>query len=123
MFKLQSSSRYRPLKISDFIIIIFFLSALFFIPRSSGEKIIVIVDKRKEYIYPLNVDRIVEFKGKIGMIKLEIRDKKAKVIESSCPQKICMKTGWIENKGEQIICVPNRVIIRIDGEQLDAITE
>lgn len=123
MFKLQSSSRYRPLKISDFIIIIIFLSALFFIPRSSGEKIIVIVDKRKEYIYPLNVDRIVEFKGKIGMIKLEIRDKKAKVIESSCPQKICMKTGWIENKGEQIICVPNQVIIRIDGEQLDAITE
>lgn len=123
MFKLQSSSRYRPLKIGDFIIIIIFLSALFFIPSSSGEKIIVIVDKRKEYIYPLNVDRIVEFKGKIGMIKLEIRDKKAKVIKSSCPQKICMKTGWIENKGEQIICVPNRVIIRIDGEQLDAITE
>lgn len=123
MFKLQSSSRYRPLKIGDFIIIIIFLSALLFIPRSAGEKIIVIVDKRKEYIYPLNVDRIVEFKGEMGMIKVEIKDKKAKVIESSCPLKICMKKGWIKNKGEQIICVPNRVVIRINGDQFDAVTE
>ena len=123
MFKLHSSSRYRPLKIGDFIVIVIFLFAIFFIPRSAGKKVIVIVDKGKEYIYPLNVDRIVEFKGNIGMVKVEIKDKRAKVIESSCPLKICMKTGWIENKGEQIICVPNRMIIRIDGEQFDAITE
>jgi len=123
LFKLQSKSRYRPLKIGDLIIIIIFLTAIFFIPRSAGEKIIVIVDKRKEYIYPLNVDRILEFKGEIGIMKLEIKDKKAKVIESKCPLKICMKKGWIKNKGEQIICVPNRVVIRIDGDQFDAITE
>jgi hypothetical protein len=120
---LQSRSRYRPLKIGDFLIIIIFLSSLFFIPRSAGEKVIVIVDKRKEYIYPLNVDRIVEFRAKIGIMKLEIKNKKARVIESKCPLKICMKKGWIKSKGEQIICVPNQVIIRIDGEQLDAVTE
>ncbi len=120
---MQSKSRYRPLKIGDFLIILFFLSVLFFFPREKGKKVRVVVDKGKEFIYPLTEDRILEFKGRIGVTKVLIKDGGVKVTESPCPLKLCMNLGWIRNKGEQIICVPNRVIIRIEGEQFDAITE
>lgn len=120
---MQSNNRYRPLKIGDFVIILIFLSALFFIPRVEGKKVRVIVDKEKEFIYPLNEDRILKIEGKIGIIMIEIKDGRVRVIESTCPLKICMEMGWIKNKGEQIVCVPNRILICIEGEQFDAITE
>lgn len=31
-----------------------------------------------------------------------------------CPDKLCVKSGKISKKGEQIICLPNRVIVRIE---------
>ncbi len=120
---MHSKSRYRPLKIGDFLIILFFLSAIFFLPRGEGKKIRVTVDKEKEYIYPLTEDRVLGIKGKIGITKMLIKDGRVRVIEAPCPLRLCMRRGWIRNKGEQIICVPNKVLIRIEGEQFDAITE
>ena len=120
---MQSTYRYRPLKVGDFIIILIFLSALIFIPRGEGKKVRIIVDNKKEYIYPLIEDRILKIEGKIGLIMVEIKERKLRVIESSCPLKLCMKMGWIKNKAEQIICGPNHILIYIEGEQFDAITE
>jgi hypothetical protein len=30
-----------------------------------------------------------------------------------CPQEICLATGWIKRPGETIICVPNRLVVRV----------
>jgi len=38
---------------------------------------------------------------------------KVRVKESSCPNKICVKTGWIKRSGEIIVCAPNEVTVRI----------
>lgn len=35
---------------------------------------------------------------------------------NSCPQQICSKTGWIDSSWEAIICLPNQMMITIDGE-------
>lgn len=32
-----------------------------------------------------------------------------------CPKHICSKRGWIEKPWEMIVCMPNRVSIRISG--------
>jgi hypothetical protein len=36
-----------------------------------------------------------------------------------CPDRICQKTGIINNAGQSIVCLPNRVVIYIDGESED----
>lgn len=38
------------------------------------------------------------------------------VVDSTCPDKVCEKTGRISKSGESIICVPNRVSVEITGE-------
>ena len=38
------------------------------------------------------------------------------VTGSTCPDKVCERTGKISKSGEGIICVPNRVSIEISGE-------
>jgi hypothetical protein len=120
---LRSESRFRPLKIGDILIIVFLLLSVFFLPKNQGEKVIISVDKTNNFVYPLNQDKEFIVNGKLGEAKVIIRDGRVRILNSPCPLKICEKKGWISKKGDFIICVPNRVIIRIEGKEYDAVTE
>ncbi len=53
-------------------------------------------------------------------IKFEIKDKKIRFIESDCPDKVCINTGFIGTVGQTAVCLPNNVsikIIPIDGNK------
>ncbi len=39
--------------------------------------------------------------------------------ESTCADKVCVRSGKISKSGEGIICAPNRVSVEIDGENDD----
>ncbi len=44
---------------------------------------------------------------------------------SDCPSQDCVRTGWISRPGQQIICLPNRLVISLSGtdaESFDAVT-
>ena len=47
---------------------------------------------------------------------IEIQDRKVSVISSDCPGEDCVHTGAISGAGRSIVCLPNRVEIRIVGE-------
>jgi len=66
--------------------------------------------------YSLNDDRTIEVEGPLGTETVIIRDGKVWVSDSPCPEKICIKMGKKWRSGEQIVCVPNRVVIDILGE-------
>lgn len=53
--------------------------------------------------------------GMLGYSLLEGGDNKVRMVESPCPDKICMGMGWISHPGESIVCIPNRVVVRIVG--------
>jgi hypothetical protein len=60
-----------------------------------------------------------------GKMQIEIKDGKIKVMDSDCPQSICVKMGWIEHSGQTIVCIPNHILIEIKstGSQLlDAVS-
>ena len=40
-----------------------------------------------------------------------------RVTDATCPHKTCVHTGLISKSGQSIICLENRVIIRISGAQ------
>ena len=47
--------------------------------------------------------------------------------EASCPDKICVDRGWIDNGVIPIVCLPNKLTIEIRGgvdkaDQIDAVT-
>lgn len=52
-----------------------------------------------------------------GFNLLEISNKGVRVLEASCPDKLDVKQGYIKNVGEQIICLPNRLIVSIYSEK------
>ena len=66
-----------------------------------------------EAIYPLNKDGVFSLNG--GTNTLVIENGEAWVSEANCPDKICMGMGKISKNGEFIACLPNQVIIVVEG--------
>ncbi len=54
---------------------------------------------------------------------LEIERGRARVSEAACPDRLCERTGWLEKPMDQAVCLPQRVIVRIEGGQLDGVAQ
>ena len=50
-------------------------------------------------------------------IDIVIDENGAYVEDVVCPDKICQKTGVINKAGESIVCLPNKVVVYIEGEE------
>ena len=48
-------------------------------------------------------------------IKFKIKDNAIAFINSDCPDKICVNTGYIKYAGQSAVCMPNRVSVHITG--------
>ena len=83
--------------------------------NDDGNKTVVIsIDGEKKSEYPLKEDGVYLLEGShLGTNKLVIKDGKAYIEEASCPDKQCMKQGKISKAGEMLVCLPNRVVIKI----------
>jgi len=50
---------------------------------------------------------------------VELKDGRVRIKEAGCPDKVCVRTGWISNPGEMIVCLPYKIVIKISGERND----
>jgi len=62
-----------------------------------------------------------------GIATVEVKDGAVRLAPESahsCPERICVRTGWIKNPGASIICAPNKLVIRIESmeAEIDAIS-
>ncbi len=83
------------------------------------------VDGRLADVVSLSRDQTVEAQGPLGTSHVVIRDGEVFMKDSPCRAKICVRTGPISQSGELIVCVPNKVVVRIIGEEelpYDAVT-
>lgn len=63
---------------------------------------------------PLNADVSIEICGDY-VNTVEVRNGRAGFADSDCPGQDCVHSGWISGAGRSIVCLPNRVEIRITG--------
>lgn len=116
---------FNGVKTTDFLIfavLIIISSVCILITKQTitgNNNVYVEVDGKLSYVLSIDENRIISVKGIIGYTQIEIKNKMVRVIDSPCKNKDCIKQGWI-NKGT-IICLPNRVFIRIGNEEKDII--
>ena len=74
----------------------------------------------KKIIFDKNiVGKQIPIESQYGFNLIEIGDEKIRVIEADCPDKVDVKQGYISKIGETIICLPNRMVIEIKGNDRD----
>ena len=64
--------------------------------------------------YALDEDRTVTI-GAADYNVLEISGGRAAVVEANCADHTCVRAGWISREGETIVCLPHRLVVRIQG--------
>lgn len=57
--------------------------------------------------------------SEIPSAQFEIQNHQIRFIEAKCPDKLCERTGWIGRPGEAAVCLPNRIVIQIEGDRRD----
>ncbi|MBR5156822.1 MAG: NusG domain II-containing protein [Clostridia bacterium] len=87
--------------------------------KKTADEVIVEVNGEEYGRYPLyekNV-KILDVKTEFGYNKIEILNGKVRVSDTNCPDRLEVKSGIIDSAGEMLVCLPNRVVVRISGEK------
>lgn len=109
-----------------FITILVFIIILVSIPIFStdiSEKdsmVSIEINGVKHSLIPLDTDSEINIDG-IGTVK--IKDSEVYISEPTCKDKLCERMGKISKSYQSIICLPNKVIIKIIAKtaELDGI--
>ena len=52
-----------------------------------------------------------------------MREGRVRFVDSPCPNKQCVHTGWLNQGGEVAVCLPNKVSVQVlaDDPRFDAV--
>lgn len=89
---------------------------------ANGDGVVVIVVDGEEYgSYPLSMDAKIEIPAKLGKNVLEIKNGQVTMIEADCPDQICVNHAAVHSPNEMIICLPNKIVVQIEGTEYSEI--
>lgn len=102
------------------------LLAVRLLVQKGGAMVRILSDGQLYGTYRLTSDQeiLIQKEGEVVNI-LKISDRKAKMIQADCPDQLCVHQRAICRQGETIVCLPNKIVVEIEGEQdagLDSIS-
>ena len=110
-----------PVKITDIVIILLALGlvcyssfSVYAKPRTAGR--VLIQSQSRTWIFPLDAEETVEVQGPLGTTVVKIRNSQAWVESSPCDNQTCVASGHIRQQRAWAACLPNNVLIMIEGE-------
>ncbi|MGF7001674.1 hypothetical protein M2149_000044 [Lachnospiraceae bacterium PFB1-21] len=82
----------------------------------AGGQVRIQVEGKETGTYSLKTDQEVQILG--GENTLRIKDGQAKMITATCPDHLCVNHKPISKNGESIICLPHKVVVTVESDQL-----
>ncbi len=102
----------------------FYFMRLFFVSREGKEALVKVGSSPPQRV-SLEINNKIDIEGERGRVIIEVKEGRVRVIESTCFQKICVNTGWINKPDQNIVCLPNKVLVTIEGKrspEIDAVS-
>lgn len=72
-------------------------------------------EKVSEFKIDVNYEKIYEIEKNGHLNTIEIKDGKIRMLEADCPDQLCVKSKAIDKNGEMIVCLPNKMYVKIKG--------
>ncbi|MBN1412927.1 MAG: NusG domain II-containing protein [Spirochaetales bacterium] len=118
------------LKLGDVVLFLLVLAAVIAVSfyayaAPNSETFVHVKSAEGEWFYPLDTDRTFTVEGPLGKTEIAIKDGKAFVVDSDCPEKLCVRQGKVSQAGQWIACLPNHVMISIESRSqndIDAVS-
>lgn len=104
-------------KLIFIICVIVLLMFLFnYFNNESGSTALVYYEDELILTIDLNIDNEYVVRGKQGDVVLEVKNKKIRVKEENSLKHLCSKEGFIGDSSRVLICLPNKIIVKIIGD-------
>jgi len=84
-----------------------------FTNAKSGKQIEIYVDNELYKTYDIDDEDEIKIESEEGYNVVKIHNHGAQITEASCPDKVCIHEGFITKPSESIVCLPNKVHIKI----------
>lgn len=99
------------------------LYAAYWHSSGQGQEARVWVDGKPWARLDLFREQHLEVPGVLGISHLVIGDGRVRFVDSPCPNRQCVHTGWLSEGGDVAACLPNRVSVQImaDDPRFDSI--
>lgn len=94
---------------------------LFMGANSAASEAVVYISGVEAARFSLDSDYSFKGDGAVGQYELEITSGSARLTDSTCPDKLCVRQGAISESGQTIICLPNQLLIQLTGGDVDAV--
>ncbi|GFI51103.1 MAG: NusG domain II-containing protein [Dorea sp.] len=94
-----------------------------YIGGRGANKVVVKVDGVIQGTYSLSEDGRIEIND--GTNVIEISNGKADMIKADCPDQLCVNQKAVSRNHENIICLPNKVVVEVESveeSEYDAVT-
>ncbi|MBP1744583.1 MAG: hypothetical protein H6Q58_1561 [Firmicutes bacterium] len=102
------------------IVVISSIGVLVFMNMSGSSHHIAEIKQDGKVIRTIDLDQVesseeirIAYEDEYNIIRVE--KGRIRIIDSDCPDKLCVKTGWITEPGQSVICLPHKLIIKIQG--------
>ena len=91
----------------------------------SASAVIVTVDGVQTDSLDLSADQSVKIDTQYGSNLITVEKGSVFVSEADCPGQDCISLGKISSPGQSIVCLPNRIMVKITGKEgsVDAVTK
>ncbi|MDD5180711.1 MAG: NusG domain II-containing protein [Gallionellaceae bacterium] len=64
---------------------------------------------------PLSRDQLIAVPGPLGISRISIHNRQARIAADPSPRQYCVRQGWLKQAGEIAVCLPNQVSIELSG--------
>lgn len=83
--------------------------------QSSSKAVLIISTPEGEFVYPMDKNAVMTFKGNLGVSTVEIEGGKAFFRDSPCVNRICVQMHSVQYNNDWAACIPNGIFIRVEG--------
>lgn len=88
--------------------------------HADNPELVVYVDGEEYGRYLLNEDRTIDIGG-TNICRIE--GGRAWMTEANCPDQVCVHSAAIDEKGGNIVCLPNKIILTIENNEESSASE
>ena len=109
------------------ILVIMAACVLFYVPLwfayegTEANEVVVQVRNEEVLRVPLWEDGTYPVEGKLGEVLVEVNEGRVRVEKETSPYHYCSIQGYVSDQSTPIICLPNEVVVTIEGSEEGAV--
>ena len=100
-----------------FIISLFVIFLLKF-SNNQAKNALIFYENEQVLKVPLNINKTYNVKGYNGDVLIEVNNNRIRVNQENSPHNLCSKQGYIDSSYETIVCLPNKIVVKIIDEEI-----